>query len=189
MIASDFIKTRDFSLLKNMESYLLDYIIISTLYNCPSNLDDLKKEIKIVEEVNIDDIIVVKQGEKIPLDGIVLSGEASLNTASLTGESVLREVVEGDTVLSGSINEKGLIELKVTEKYEDSTVSKILSLVENATDKKAKTETFVNKAAKIYSPIILILAIGLILMMTGIVSLEMVSTESETIIQESSLSL
>lgn len=111
------------------------------------------------EKVNIGDIIIVKQGEKVPLDGKVISGTASLNTASLTGESVLREVVEGDTVLSGSINEKGLIEIKVTAKYEDSTVNKILELVENATDKKAKKETFVNKAAKIYSPIILILAI------------------------------
>ena len=111
------------------------------------------------EEVNIDDIIVVKQGEKIPLDGIVMSGKASLNTASLTGESVLREVKENDKVLSGSINEKGLIEVKVTEKYENSTVNKILELVENATDKKAKTETFVNKAAKVYTPIVFISAV------------------------------
>lgn len=105
-------------------------------------------------EVNINDIIIVKQGEKIPLDGIVVSGNANLNTASLTGESKLREVKENDKVLSGSINEKGLIEIKVTEKYENSTVSKILELVENATDKKAKTETFVNKASRIYTPIV-----------------------------------
>ncbi len=111
------------------------------------------------EEVNIGDIIVVKQGEKIPLDGIVTFGNASLNTASLTGESVLREVKENDKVISGSINEKGLIEIKVTEKYENSTVRKILDLVENATDKKAKTETFVNKASRIYTPIVIILAI------------------------------
>ena len=111
------------------------------------------------EEVNIGDIIVIKQGEKVPLDGKVISGDASLNTASLTGESILKEVSKDDKVLSGSINEKGLIEVCVTAKYEDSTVNKILELVENATDKKAKTETFVSKAAKIYSPIILILAI------------------------------
>ncbi len=111
------------------------------------------------EEVNIGDIIVVKQGEKIPLDGIVTFGNASLNTASLTGESVLREVKENDSVISGSINEKGLIEIKVTEKYENSTVRKILDLVENATDKKAKTETFVNKASRIYTPIVIVLAI------------------------------
>ena len=116
-------------------------------------------------EVNINDIIVVKQGEKVPLDGIVVSGNANLNTASLTGESTLREVKENDKVLSGSINEKGLIEIKVTEKYENSTVSKILELVENATDKKAKTETFVNKASRIYTPIVLSLAalVGILL--------------------------
>lgn len=116
-------------------------------------------------EVNINDIIIVKQGEKVPLDGIVVSGNADLNTASLTGESVLRNVKENDKVLSGSINEKGLIEIKVTEKYENSTVSKILELVENATDKKTKTETFVNKASRIYTPIVLILAcvVGILL--------------------------
>ena len=111
------------------------------------------------EEVNIDDIIIIKQGEKVPLDGIVISGSASLNTSSLTGESKLRDVKENDLVLSGSINEKGLIEVKVTEEYRNSTVNKILELVENATDKKAKTETFVNRASKVYTPIILSLAI------------------------------
>ncbi len=111
------------------------------------------------EEVNINDVIIVKQGEKIPLDGIVISGTASLNTASLTGESKLRDVKENDKVISGSINEKGLIEVKVTEKYENSTVRKILDLVENATDKKAKTETFVNKASRIYTPIVIVLAL------------------------------
>ena len=111
------------------------------------------------EEVNIGDTIIVKQGEKVPLDGIVVSGEASLNTASLTGESKLIKVKENDKIISGSINEKGLIEVKVTEKYENSTVSRILELVENATDKKAKTETFVNKASRIYTPIVVGLAI------------------------------
>ena len=117
------------------------------------------------EEVNIGDVIVIKQGEKVPLDGIIVSGEASLNTSSLTGESKLREVKLNDNILSGSINEKGLIEVKVTEKYEDSTVSRILELVENATDKKAKTETFVNKASRVYTPIILILAVLVIILM------------------------
>lgn len=111
------------------------------------------------EEVNIGDIIIVKQGEKVPLDGIVVSGNASLNTSSLTGESKLRNVKENDKIFSGSINEKGLIEVKVTEKYENSTVNRILELVENATDKKAKTETFVNKASKIYTPIVIVLAV------------------------------
>ena len=120
------------------------------------------------EEVNIGDIIVIKQGEKIPLDGRVISGEANLNTASLTGESILRNVKIDDMVLSGSINENGLIEVKVTEKYEDSTVNKILELVENATDKKAKTETFVSKTAKIYTPAVFILAI-LVALITPII--------------------
>lgn len=111
-------------------------------------------------EVKIGDIIVVKQGEKIPLDGIVIDGEASLNTSSLTGESKPVEVKKGDTVLSGCINTNGLINVKVTDKYEDSTVSKILNLVENATDKKAKTETFVTRASKVYTPLVLLLAIA-----------------------------
>lgn len=111
------------------------------------------------DEVNVGDIIVVKQGEKVPLDGIVVEGTASLNTASLTGESKLQEVNVNDVILSGSINEKGLIQVKVTEKYENSTVNKILELVENATDKKTKTETFVNKASRIYTPIVIGLAI------------------------------
>ena len=106
-------------------------------------------------EVNVGDIVIVKQGEKVPLDGIVLKGTASLNTASLTGESKPQDVKENDEVLSGSIVIEGLLEIKVTKEYKNSTVSKILELVENATDKKAKTETFVNKAAKIYTPIVL----------------------------------
>lgn len=109
-------------------------------------------------EVKIGDIVVIKQGEKIPLDGIVVKGECSLNTASLTGESRPIKVKKESKVLSGSINEDGIIEIRVTEEYKNSTVSKILELVENATDKKAKTETFVNKAAKIYTPIVLGLA-------------------------------
>ena len=110
------------------------------------------------EEVKIGDIILVKEGEKIPLDGIVTKGNADLNTASLTGESELSQVQEGKNVLSGSIVVDGMIEVKVTEKYENSTVSRILNLVENATDKKAKTETFVNKASSIYTPIVIGLA-------------------------------
>ncbi|MBR3613558.1 MAG: cadmium-translocating P-type ATPase [Clostridia bacterium] len=123
------------------------------------------------EDVNIGDIIVIKQGEKVPLDGRIISGVAYLNTASLTGESTLREVKENDMVLSGCINEKGLIEVKVTEKYEDSTVNRILELVENATDKKAKTETFVNKASKIYTPIVLIMALLVIALMPAILNI------------------
>ena len=111
------------------------------------------------EEVKIGDILVIKKGEKVPLDGMVIKGNTKLNTASLTGESKLRDVNENMEILSGSINEGEVIEIEVTKEYHDSTVSRILELVENATDKKAKTETFVNKAAKIYTPIVIILAV------------------------------
>ena len=136
---------------------------ISDLMDIKPEYANLKKgdEIEIVEpsEVKVGDIVVAKQGEKIPLDGVVVKGTASLNTSSLTGESKPQDVAENDIVLSGSIVLEGLLEIKVTEKYENSTVSKILELVENATDKKAKTETFVNKAAKIYTPIVIGIAI------------------------------
>lgn len=111
------------------------------------------------EEVKVGDIITIKHGEKVPLDGIVVSGNSILNTASLTGESIPSNVSIGDEVLSGSINEGDIFDIKVEATYKDSTVSKILELVENATDKKAKTETFVDKASKIYTPIVLGLAI------------------------------
>lgn len=129
------------------------------------------------EEVKIGDTIVIKQGEKVPIDGIVTKGSASLDTSSLTGESLLYHVREGDEVLSGSINEQGLIELKVTKDYENSTVSKILELVENATDKKAKTETFVNKASRIYTPIVILLAI-IVAIILPIISKDITYSES-----------
>ena len=111
------------------------------------------------EEVNVGDIILVKTGEKIPLDGIVLKGEAELDNSALTGESAFVKVKEKSKVLSGAINVQGILEIKVEKNYENSTVSQILNLVENATDKKAKTERFVAKAAKIYTPIVLGLAL------------------------------
>lgn len=111
------------------------------------------------ESVNLGDVIIVKNGEEIPLDGEIIKGNTSLNVAALTGEANLVNVSVGDLVLSGSINTGSIIEIKVSEKYENSTVNKILELVENATDKKAKTETFVSKITRIYTPIVLILAI------------------------------
>lgn len=125
-----------------------------------ANIKD-KEEIKKVspEEVKIGDIIVIKSGEKIPLDGIIVKGEAQIDNSALTGESELINVKEASKVLSGGINVQGLIEVKVEKTYENSTVSQILNLVENATDKKAKTENFVSKAAKIYTPIVLGLSI------------------------------
>ncbi len=124
-----------------------------------ANLKTNKEDVQVSPEtVKIGDIIVIKQGEKVPLDGIIIKGSAKLNTAALTGESKLRKVTINDKVLSGSVNESGLIELKVTNLYNDSTVSRILELVESAGDRKAKTETFVAKAAKIYTPVVLVLA-------------------------------
>lgn len=115
------------------------------------------------EEVKVGDTIKVLKGEKIPLDGIILKGNTKLDMSSLTGESRLSKVSINDKVLSGSINIDNIIEIKVTNTYEDSTVAKILDLVENASDRKAKTETFVAKAAKIYTPAVLGLAILLVI--------------------------
>ena len=111
------------------------------------------------EEVKIDDILVIKKGEKVPVDGIVVKGETKLNVAALTGESSLLDVKENDNVLSGSINEGDVFEIKVTNLYQDSTVTKILNLVETASDRKAKTENFVSKISRIYTPIVICLAI------------------------------
>ena len=112
-----------------------------------------------VEDVKINDILIIKKGEKIPVDGIVIEGETKLNLFSLTGESDLVNKKEKDEVLSGSINEEKVIKIKATKLFNDSTVSKILSLIEDATDKKSKTETFVAKMAKYYTPIVLIISV------------------------------
>ena len=111
------------------------------------------------EEVKIGEIIVVKPGEKIPLDGIVLEGKSMINTSSLTGESLPRNVEKNDEILSGCINQNGTLSIKVTKEYGESTVHKILDLVENASNKKSKSENFITKFAKYYTPIVVILAI------------------------------
>ena len=111
------------------------------------------------EEINIDDIIIVKRGEKVPLDGIVIKGESYLDTSAITGESNKKPITVNDNILSGCINTGDILEIKVTNTYENSTVASILNLVENASDKKTKTEKFVSKFASIYTPIIIILAI------------------------------
>ena len=123
-------------------------------------------------KVKVGDTIMIKPGEKIPLDGIVTKGSTKLNTASITGESKLLKVDVGDKVISGTINTSNLIYLEVTNKYEDSTVAKILTLLDDATDRKAKVETTVNKAAKIYTPIVLILSVltGIFLLLTQDIS-------------------
>ena len=121
------------------------------------------------EEVKIGEIIVVKTGEKIPLDGVVIKGEAELNNAALTGESMPVRVIAGEKVLSGGINTNGLIEVKVELTYENSTANKILNLVENATDKKAKTETMVSRLARIYTPTVFVFAMLVWIIMPWIV--------------------
>ena len=111
------------------------------------------------DEVKIGDIIVIKPGEKVPLDGVVLEGKSTLDTKALTGESLPREISEGEDVLSGCINQAGVIKVKVTKEYGESTVSKILDLVENASSKKSKSENFITKFAHYYTPIVVIIAV------------------------------
>ena len=111
------------------------------------------------EDVQVGDIFVVKPGERVPLDGIVTEGESSIDTSSLTGESVPRTVREGDEILSGTINMRGVLRVRATRAYEDSTVSKILELVENASSRKAPVEQFITKFAKIYTPVVTIAAV------------------------------
>ena len=147
---------------------------ISDLMNIKPEYANLKKgeewEQVTPDKVRIGDIILVKTGEKIPLDGIVIKGNSQIDNSALTGESKLIEVAENSKVLSGSINTNGLIEVKVEQTYENSTVSQILNLVENATDKKAKTETFVSKAAKIYTPVVMGLALLVAIFMPLIIA-------------------
>lgn len=113
------------------------------------------------DDVEIDDILVIRPGEKIPVDAEVLSGESMVNTAALTGESVPRSVHPGEAVISGCINGEGLLRVKATKAFEDSTVSKILELVENASEKKSKTENFITRFARVYTPIVVYAAIAL----------------------------
>lgn len=110
------------------------------------------------DSVRVNDIIIVKPGEKIPLDGVVIEGSGQIDTVALTGESVPRIVKDGDEVLNGSINIDGVLNIKVTKEFGESTVMKILEMVENAANKKSKAEQFITKFAKIYTPIVVILA-------------------------------
>ena len=122
-------------------------------------LRDGKEEKVDPSEVKIGDTIVIKPGEKVPLDGIVIDGKTTLDTKALTGESVPREVVEGEQILSGCINLNGVIKVEVSKEFGESTVSKILDLVENASSKKAKSENFITKFAAYYTPIVVIIAV------------------------------
>ncbi len=113
------------------------------------------------DEVEIGETIVIKPGEKVPLDGFVLKGASSLDTSALTGESMPVQVSEGENIISGSINLNGLLEVQVTRLYDDSTVAKILELVENASSRKAKAENFITRFARVYTPIVVVLALAL----------------------------
>lgn len=136
---------------------------ISALMDIRPDVANLERDGDILtlspEEVSVDDIIVIKPGERVPLDGVVLEGTSALNTAALTGESLPRDVMAGDEVISGCVNLSGLLRVKVTKPYGESTVAKILDLVENASDKKAKTESFITRFALVYTPLVVIAAV------------------------------
>ncbi|WP_133015384.1 heavy metal translocating P-type ATPase [Clostridium cuniculi] len=118
------------------------------------------KEIRVSpEDVSIGEFIIVKPGERVPLDGTILEGTSFIDTSALTGESVPREVTTGNEILSGSINNNGVLKVKVDKEYGESTVARILELVENASNKKAPTEKFITKFAKVYTPIVVAIAV------------------------------
>ena len=120
------------------------------------------KEVAVApDEVNVGDIIVIRPGEKVPLDGVVTEGKSSLNTVALTGESLPRDVAEGDEVISGCVNLSGVLRVRVTKPYGESTVSKIIKLVEDAGEHKSQSETFITRFARIYTPIVVLAAVAL----------------------------
>ncbi len=113
------------------------------------------------ESISIDELIVVKPGERVPLDGIIIEGKSFVDTSALTGESVPREITKGEEILAGFINNNGVLKIKVTKSFKESTVSRILELVENASNKKAPTEKFITKFARYYTPVVVFSAIAL----------------------------
>ena len=139
---------------------------IASLMDIRPDYANIEKDGKVLkvdpDDVKIGDIIIIKPGEKVPLDGIVIEGNTSIDTKALTGESLPREVTPGDEILSGSINISGLVKVKVSKEYGESTVSKILDLVENASSKKSKSENFITKFAQYYTPIVVIIAVLLV---------------------------
>lgn len=128
-----------------------------------ANIEQADGKLEKVEpdEVEIGSVIVVKPGEKIPLDGIVVSGASSLNTVALTGEALPREAQEGDEVISGCVNLNGLLKIKTTKDFDESTASKILEMVEDASSRKSKSENFIAKFARVYTPIVVYAALAL----------------------------
>lgn len=143
--------------INNTRNSVKELIDLKEIY-AYKKVDDTTVKVE-VEELIENDVIVVKKGSRIPVDGIVKNGNTIIDTSMLTGEEELVKVEKNDEVLSGTINKGEVIEVVVTKRYDDSTVSKILSLIEDATDKKTNTETMVSKLSKIYTPIVLILAI------------------------------
>ena len=129
---------------------------------CPeyANLEEDGKVSQVdPDDVEVGTIIVVKPGERIPLDGVVIEGESLIDTAALTGESVPRRASEGDEIISGCVNGSGTLKIRTTKEFDDSTVAKILELVENASSKKAKVENFITRFAKYYTPVVTIGAV------------------------------
>lgn len=140
---------------------------ITALVNLRPDYANIEQDGELVKidpyDVSVGDIIVVLAGEKIPLDGVILEGESYVNTSALTGESVPRRVSKGDTILSGCINEQGKLKIQTTKEFDDSTVSKILEMVENASSKKSRSESFITKFARYYTPIVVISAVAVAL--------------------------
>ena len=136
---------------------------ISSLMNIRADYANVLRsnnEVKVSpEDVSLNAVILIKPGERVPLDGVVLSGESFLDTSALTGESVPREIKAGDEILSGEINNSGVLKVRVTKEYGESTVARILELVENASNKQAPTEKFITKFSKIYTPIVVLVAV------------------------------
>ena len=123
-----------------------------------------KEESVSPEKVAVGETIIIRPGEKVPLDGIVIEGNTALNTVALTGESLPRDIAEGDEVISGCVNLSGLIKVRTTKNFGESTVSKIINLVENATESKSKSETFITRFARIYTPVVVFAALALALL-------------------------
>ncbi len=138
---------------------------ISSLMDIRPDFANVEGKVEKVDpdDVEIGDIIIIKPGEKVPLDGVILEGKSSLDTKALTGESLPKDVTEGEEILSGCINLNGVLRVEVTKEYGQSTVSKILDLVENASSKKSKSENFITKFARYYTPIVVIIALFLAL--------------------------
>jgi Cd2+/Zn2+-exporting ATPase len=141
---------------------------ISELMDIRPDYANIEQEGKLIQvdpdEIEVGTVIVVQPGEKVPIDGIVVEGKSSLNTSALTGESLPREVAEGDEIISGCVNMSGLLKIQTTKEFGESTVSKILDLVENASSRKSKSEDFISKFARVYTPAVCYSALALFLL-------------------------